>query len=286
MAKKQSKRKKQIKSGLIVPLAAMLATVVVIIFEQTIPPEVFRHIAVQLTVRIVISVGTIVAIWLLRRRNHMSLSIVTSVLMVILAFAGLILPDNVCILLYLLVLIGIIGMIAYAYVAEIKVGDIWIVWCIEALALFLYLAIRFTRYHFADIPFLKFSLIIGVTVGIIVTVKWLRKGSSVWKRIGWTLSMSFIAFMIVCMCAMHLNYALDMGQPGRCDFVIEGKEIDLHRRHSDYELILVSPTTQERITLNVSANEYYAYEIGHTYPVVRYDGAFDEPFYISGKYLK
>lgn len=284
MAKKQQKR------TLAVSRVLVVAFVAVALLQRIIAPEGLYHIAVQLVARTLIGLGLLVAIWRSKQRDDTALNIATSALVLILAFAGLVLPDAACLLLYMLLLIGMIGVSIYAHAADIEIGGTFsAVWIGEIMALFIYLTMRATRYSYIDISFWQLSLAVGIPTGIAITVKWLWKGTSAWGRIGWLLLTSFLAALTVWMGAMHLNYALDFGKPDTCDFVIEDK--DMHRGHgrhrtTTYKFILVSPTTSDRITLNVSSNEYRAYEIGDAYPVKRYDGAFDEPFYISGKYAK
>ncbi len=86
--------------------------------------------------------------------------------------------------------------------------------------------------------------------------------------------------------AQSLNYALDTSTPTEYEYQITDKTISSgHRRRGrsgskSYYLWL--ETGEGEMKFSVTKGDYENYEIGDVYTVALYDGAFDEPYYISG----
>jgi len=81
--------------------------------------------------------------------------------------------------------------------------------------------------------------------------------------------------------ACNMNYAFDRNLPIEYDTVIQEKDIkSTSRAGTRYTFFLNLDNTL--IKLNVSQSEYHAYEVGDSFPLKLYQGAFDDPFYISG----
>ncbi len=130
----------------------------------------------------------------------------------------------------------------------------------------------------AFMPFWEISLVIGIIVGI---VYWFyhkaKNNSNHWIFVfTWVL----MTFIIANFYASHLNYILDTNEPRQCIAVIEDKEQIHHRKSADsYEFQLT--VDGETFDLDVPRTEYHEYEIGDTYVFTRYQGAFNEPFFIA-----
>ena len=62
--------------------------------------------------------------------------------------------------------------------------------------------------------------------------------------------------------------------------MIENKDIDRNRKSSDdYEFIF--SVGGEKYSVKVPSEMYYSYEIGDTFDIKMYQGAFDHPFFMA-----
>jgi hypothetical protein len=139
-----------------------------------------------------------------------------------------------------------------------------------------------SAYSFYKEPFLPFwkpSLILGLAVGIFVTVKWIWKGTGWVGRIGSIVVCTCMVFLFCWIPLCHLNYLLDP-QPTEIHAVIEEKEKVRHRKSPDsYEFEMT--VDGETFDLEVGRREYNRYEVGDTYTFKEYTGAFGKPFYVA-----
>jgi len=71
----------------------------------------------------------------------------------------------------------------------------------------------YTYYEEPFYPFWKLALILGLAVGVFVTVKWAWKHTGFWLRLGSILATSFLAFFLVLTMICHLNLLLDFTRP-------------------------------------------------------------------------
>lgn len=148
---------------------------------------------------------------------------------------------------------------------------------------FIGLGFTVSAYSFYREPFLPFwkpSLILGVAVGIFVTVKWVWKGTGWGGRIGSMVVCVAIVFLVSCIPLCHLNYLLDFEPPTEKQAVIEEKHVHRNAKSLDsYEFELT--VDGESFNLKVGKREYKRYEVGDTYTFKEYKGAFGKPFYLA-----
>lgn len=78
----------------------------------------------------------------------------------------------------------------------------------------------------------------------------------------------------------NLNYALDTSEAKRKTSVITEKDIEYHTKSGD-DYILSVGVDGKIIEVNVSEGEWYEYEVGDSYVLIYYEGAFGVAFYIS-----
>ena len=183
-----------------------------------------------------------------------------------------------------LVLLPVAVGICFFIAIKLEHTDIGLILCgMEATHLFLLLFTSTGRYSFMSdgIAFWQVTLGVAVPVGVLIMWRWLwQKAKHIWGRLGWFLLCTFLVAVVVWSYTAHLNYALDTSTPTTHNLVIEGKDRDNHRKSADdYEFIFTQ--NGETFSVEVSFAEYGAYDIGDTYTLILYGGAFDEPFYAS-----
>ncbi len=128
--------------------------------------------------------------------------------------------------------------------------------------------------HFWQIP-----LILGLVAAVFFAIAF--RWNSIPEIIGYSVIAFFFTFCLVWSTACNLNYAFDTSEPEEYMAVIEEMEIDSgYRRPTRYKLML--DIGGESVELNVSQSEYHSYNISDKFPVKMYQGAFDDPYYISG----
>ncbi len=138
----------------------------------------------------------------------------------------------------------------------------------------------YSFYKESFLPFWKPSLILGLAVGIFVTVKWVWKGTGWGGRIGSMVVCAAIVFLVSCIPLCHLNYLLDFEPPTEKQAVIEEKQVHRNAKSLDsYEFELT--VDGESFDLEVGKREYKRYEVGDTYTFKEYKGAFGKPFYVA-----
>ena len=154
---------------------------------------------------------------------------------------------------------------------------------VGVLLSFMGLGFTVSAYSFYKEPFLPFrkpSLILGLAVGIFVTVKWVWKGTGWGGRIGSMVVCAAIVFLVSCIPLCHLNYLLDFEPPAERQAVIEEKQVHRNAKSPDsYEFELT--VDGESFDLKVGKREYKRYEVGDTYTFKEYKGAFGKPFYLA-----
>lgn len=157
----------------------------------------------------------------------------------------------------------------------------------EALLLVLLLALDMLDYEYLNNPnsfhFWLIPLILSVIMTILSIILILL--DKIDMRRSDLIALPFIVFIAIFFISMsvicNLNYALDTNEPIEKSAIILDVDIDAGARQATtYEFYLL--IDEKKIKLNVSQSEFYKYEIGDSYPVKIYKGAFNEPFYISG----
>ncbi len=135
-------------------------------------------------------------------------------------------------------------------------------------------------YGFLDgnrFPFFLVSLALGLPVGAGLTLLYKGKDSTIKTVIGFLIFFWLLSFFALNAILIHLNYTLDMQPPEEYTVVIEDKEYrHVRKGGSTYKLEMT--VDGERISLEVRSGEYHAYEEGDEYTVLKYGGAFGEPF--------
>ena len=126
-------------------------------------------------------------------------------------------------------------------------------------------------------PFWEICLVLGLAVGVFVTVKWVWKGTGWGGRIGSLVFCTVLAFMLSWMTLCHLNYLLDFEPPAERQAVIEEKQVHRNAKSADtYEFEMT--VDGEPFELRVRRREYNEYDVGDTYTFKAYKGAFGKPF--------
>ena len=143
---------------------------------------------------------------------------------------------------------------------------------------FLGMGNAYTYYEEPFYPFWKLALILGLAVGVLVTVKWAWKHTGFWLRLGSILATSFLAFFLVLTMICHLNLLLDFTPPAERQTVIVNKNEHDNGKSSDtfyFEFIVDGG----HFELEVGLVEYFLYDEGDTYTFKEYKGAVGKPFY-------
>ena len=196
---------------------------------------------------------------------------------------GVLLPLRWAVLLSIL---GIAASIAGIVISAraIKAGKrdplfpIWLGVGLGSLFRFFGMSNAYTFFNEPFYPFWKLALILGLAVGVFVTVKWAWKHTGFWLRLGSILATSFLAFFLVLTMICHLNLLLDFTPPAERQAVIVNKNEHDNGRSSDtfyFEFIVDG----EPFELEVGLVEYFLYDEGDTYTIKEYKGAFGKPFY-------
>lgn len=86
-------------------------------------------------------------------------------------------------------------------------------------------------------------------------------------------------FSLFWLTAQNLNYALDRSTPTRFETVITEKRSEYHTRAGEYYYI-TARLNGEAVELSVLSGEYERVQIGDAYPVLQYDGALGDAYYI------
>lgn len=85
-------------------------------------------------------------------------------------------------------------------------------------------------------------------------------------------------FLAIWTCASNLNYALDTSVPQRIQTVVEDKKISSSSKNTTYYLVTSAPEGELRV--DVSEGLYYVAEIGDRGELLKYQGAFGDPYYV------
>lgn len=196
---------------------------------------------------------------------------------------GVLLPLRLAVLLSLLgIAASIVGIVISA--RAIKAGrrdplfPIWLGAGLGSLFRFFGMSNAYTFFNEPFYPFWKLALILGLAVGVLVTVKWAWKNTGFWLRLGSILATSFLAFFLVLIMICHLNLLLDFTPPAERQMVIMNKNEQDNGRSSDTYYFEFS-VDGEPFELEVGLVEYLLYEEGDTYTFKEYKGAFGKPFY-------
>ena len=196
---------------------------------------------------------------------------------------GVLLPLRLAVLLSLLgIAASFVGIVISARALKAGRRDplfpIWLGVGLGSLFRFFGMSNAYTFFNEPFYPFWKLALILGLAVGVFVTVKWAWKHTGFWLRLGSIFATSLVAFFLVLTKICHLNLLLDFTPPAERQAVIVNKNEHDNGRSSDtfyFEFIVDG----EPFELEVGLVEYFLYDEGDTYTFKEYKGAFGKPFY-------
>ena len=155
---------------------------------------------------------------------------------------------------------------------------VWLGVGLGSLFRFISMGNAYTYYEEPFYPFWKLALILGLAVGVFVTVVWVWKHTGFWLRLGSIFATSLVALFLVLTMICHLNLLLDFTPPIERHTVIVNKNEHDNGKSSDtfyFEFIVDG----EPFELEVGLVEYFLYDEGDTYTFKEYKGAFGKPFY-------
>ena len=141
------------------------------------------------------------------------------------------------------------------------------------------------RYTYLDgwFPLHNAVFIISVILGAALVVLMLKISAikkNFWGSVGCFLLGVILSIALLAITLCNLNYALDRSTPEIKTVTIEDKDIDRNRKSSDdYEFIF--SVGGEKYSAEVPSEIYYDYEIGDTFDIKIYRGAFDHPFFMA-----
>ena len=224
------------------------------------------------------------------RKFQPSMWICSAIIMLAMWLVGVLLPHRLTVLLCMVG--GIASIVAcivgFRCLFSRKANGDAFIWLLPfgmvcGIVSFMGCLFTFRTYNFYQepvMPFWELSLILGLLVGVFVTVKWTWRHFGWWLRLGSIALCTFLAFVVIWASLCHLNYLLDFHPPMEKHAVIEEKEITRHRKSpNSYEFELT--VDGESFDLEVGEIEYKKYEVGDTYTFRAYKGAFGKPFYLA-----
>lgn len=146
--------------------------------------------------------------------------------------------------------------------------------------LFFVREIKRYRYVSSVATVMILSVFLGVIFGIARLLKtW--KHSTVGGRIGWFFSNALIGFIFVFTIFTHINFGFDFDPPKEYAVTIENVDLDLNGRKNPTTYQFTVTVEGATFEIDVPKGHYEYYEVGDTYRVYRYAGAFGKPFYIA-----
>ena len=139
---------------------------------------------------------------------------------------------------------------------------------------------RMYLYPGESFPFLGWTLALAFAIAAVVTAV-CKKGEV--KRIH-----AVLAFLGTFLCIvilfnpipMHLNYLLGTEEPSTYQIVIVAQDHINHRKGMDEYRFIFELDGEER-RINVPSHVYREHQIGDTYAIYSYNGAFGKPFYVG-----
>lgn len=221
----------------------------------------------------------------LRSKADPSDWVIAIAVMAVACVLGIILPHRVTVLLSaVLCALSVFAIVAAFKGKETRLASWGVSFGVSgglvSLMGFVYTANSYSFYKEPFLPFWEVSLILGLAVGIFVTVKWIWKYTGAGGRIGSMALITFVAFFLCWIPICHLNYLLDFAPPAEKQAVIEEKEVTRHYKSADTYAFEMT-VDGETFDLEVDWAEYQRYEVGDIYTFKAYKGAFGKPFYMA-----
>ena len=143
--------------------------------------------------------------------------------------------------------------------------------------------VRGFEYTFLDgafIPFWLPSLICALLVVMPLTVWLAYKKIGLWWCVAFVLIVGGVTFFIANGFANNLNYVCDTSAPVQYEGVILKKNMNLNPRGPDSYSFMMN-MDGENVFVEVSSSMFWECEVGDTFSVAKYQGAFDKPFYLA-----
>jgi hypothetical protein len=234
------------------------------------------------------AVPALIYMWINKRPAPLGVKIFTTFILLLLIVIEFYFPVRWALSVYIAVFITLLLAICVCWVRPINVGDSVIIWIFLLLKLFFMLIPQTFRYAYENrvlFPFWYVFVIMGVCLSLAITPhcksKYQKKGAS--NQIGNFLIWALVISLLLCCSCNILNHALDNSEPQ----VIEVIVLD-HDAHSSYKSRatweLVVSICDEIYHIEVPYRVYCQYTVGDTYRVYRYEGAFNQPFYLAEAY--
>lgn len=169
--------------------------------------------------------------------------------------------------------------------SEFELFDVtfWVLMYITILLSSLFRCLMYSFTESVFIPFLPAAIITGVVFGTLTTCLTLKKRLTKDVRIKVFLLSSLLVAFVAWPFTVHLNYALDTSNPAQYYIKIQDKEFSNRWRLPDsYKFEFA--VNDKPFSVDVPSSDYAKYEVGDTYLLYRYEGAFGVPFFITGNY--
>ena len=132
-------------------------------------------------------------------------------------------------------------------------------------------------------PLRNAVIIVSIIFGAALVVLMLKISAikkKFWGSVGCFLLGVTMSIAMLAITLGNLNYALDRSTPEIKTVTIKDKDIDLNRKSADdYEFIFI--VDGESYSVEVPSEIYYDYEIGDTFDIKIYQGAFNCPFFMA-----
>lgn len=138
---------------------------------------------------------------------------------------------------------------------------------------------QYYTYIEGQFPFLLASLILGIPIGAGLSILKSKDRKDIKSILLFLALYGTLSVLVVNVLLMHLNYTLDLQPPEEYSAIVEDKQHTRRRKGDDtykFEITVDGQTIRQE----VPSNEFHAYEIGDSYTVQKYGGAFGEAFYL------
>ena len=192
--------------------------------------------------------------------------------------------------LFIDIVVGFVIFLVIIYFTKTKSSEISLIWIFDILySLFVFV---FGLFDYCFVESLKYAWkvlpVLSVILGIFVTVKFYRKHTNFNGCIFYGVITTFFIFVVFFSLYVNLNYVLDFSEPQEVIVKIEEKQISRssgsRRNISFLRYYLIFYIDGEDYKLPVSYKDYQYYQIGDSYNVDMYKGAFGDSFYMSGEH--
>lgn len=285
--KRQDYLKKIYTKYILIAISVFAAFIGLIVFFKLPSLQPFRDsIFFDILIRLAPSGIVVYFAWFYRENLPLTVRIVSSLYVSLLWLPWVIESSQVLLLIDIIVFF--IWLIYIGALLLIK-KEKYLILNWETIFLGISVCISFKDYTFIDnsFPFWELPLIIAfialiATIVLLVSEFFVPKDNRKSERIAWPILVAFFAFFLTWSIICNLNYALDFTEPQIYTATVVEKEIITHSRGRTSDYVFHLLVGERKIKMYVSQTEYYHYDENNNFPVKLYDGAFGEPFFISG----